>query len=144
MVRGEPTLPQLPNASFPFFFDIFLQMYFIFWVRWVFTVVHKLFASAHGLSLVPESWGFSAVVENRHQVTQASVVVVQRISCSAACGILVPWPGRGPVSPALAGGFLPTGPPGKSCKLSYQTGLLRWENFPLVSWSVGRKICPSK
>ena len=31
-----------------------------------------------------------------------------------ACGILVPPPGIGPTSPALEGGFLTTGPPGKS------------------------------
>ena len=30
-----------------------------------------------------------------------------------ACGILVPGPGIKPMSPALQGGFLTTGPPGK-------------------------------
>ena len=30
-----------------------------------------------------------------------------------ACGILVPQPGIKPMSPALGGGFLTTGPPGK-------------------------------
>ena len=33
---------------------------------------------------------------------------------SAACGILVPWPGFEPMSPALEGRFLCTGPPGMS------------------------------
>ena len=37
-----------------------------------------------------------------------------RFSCPVACGILVPQPGIEPVSPALEGGFLTTGPPGKS------------------------------
>ena len=32
-----------------------------------------------------------------------------------ACGILVPRPGTELVSPALEGGILTTGPPGKSC-----------------------------
>ena len=36
------------------------------------------------------------------------------LSCPVACGILVPQPGIKPVSPALEGGFLTTGPPGKS------------------------------
>ena len=36
------------------------------------------------------------------------------LSCSEACGILVPWPGIKPASPALQGRFLTTGPPGKS------------------------------
>ena len=42
-----------------------------------------------------------------------SVVVEHRLSCPEACGILVPRPGIEPVSPALAGKFLTTGPPGK-------------------------------
>ena len=33
---------------------------------------------------------------------------------ATACGILVLGPGIKPMSPALAGGFLTTGPPGKS------------------------------
>ena len=40
-----------------------------------------------------------------------SPVVVRGLSCSAACGILVPGPGIEPMSPALQGGFLTTGPP---------------------------------
>ena len=37
-----------------------------------------------------------------------------RLSCPMACGILVPGPGIKPLTLALAGGFLTTGPPGKS------------------------------
>ena len=36
------------------------------------------------------------------------------LSCSEACWILTPWPGIKPASPALGGGFLTTGPAGKS------------------------------
>ena len=43
-----------------------------------------------------------------------SAVAVHGLSCPAACGILVPRPGIEPASPALEGGFLTTGPPGKS------------------------------
>ena len=43
-----------------------------------------------------------------------SVVVACRLSCPVACGILVPLPGIEPMSPALQGRFLTTGPPGKS------------------------------
>ena len=42
------------------------------------------------------------------------LVAARGLSCPAACGILVPRPGIEPASPALAGGFLTTGPPGKS------------------------------
>ena len=39
------------------------------------------------------------------------------LSCSAACGNL-PGPGIEPVSPALAGRFPPTAPPGKPSKVA--------------------------
>ena len=39
--------------------------------------------------------------------------VVTALSCSAACGILVPQPSIKPMSPALQGGFLTTEPPEK-------------------------------
>ena len=41
------------------------------------------------------------------------------LSWSAACGILVPLPGFKPTYPALQGGFLTTGPPGKSLSLHF-------------------------
>ena len=40
--------------------------------------------------------------------------MVEELSCSAVCRILVPQPGIEPVSPALQGGSLTTGLPGKS------------------------------
>jgi len=43
-----------------------------------------------------------------------SLVVAWGFSCPKVCGILVPWPGIEPVSLALEGRFLTTGPPGKS------------------------------
>ena len=43
-----------------------------------------------------------------------SVVVACRLSCFMTCGILLPQPGIEPTFPALQGGFLTTGPPGKS------------------------------
>ena len=46
--------------------------------------------------------------------TRASLVVALELSCPGACGILALRPGIIPVSPALEGGFLTTGPPGMS------------------------------
>ena len=43
-----------------------------------------------------------------------SVVPAHRLSCSMACGILVPQPGMELASPVLQGGFLTPGSPGKS------------------------------
>ena len=48
-----------------------------------------------------------------------SVVAAHRLSCPAACGILVPQPGIELASPALEGGFLSTGPPGKSHQILF-------------------------
>ena len=51
----------------------------------------------------------------------ASVVMAHELSSCVAWALLLcgtwnlPGPGFEPVSPALAGGFLTTGPPGKSC-----------------------------
>ena len=56
----------------------------------------------------------SLVVERGLQRAQASLAGAHGLSYSGACGILVPRPGIKPVSPALQGGFLTTGPPGKS------------------------------
>ena len=42
-----------------------------------------------------------------------SVAAVHRLSCPEASGISVSWPGIEPMSPALVGRFLTTGPPGK-------------------------------
>ena len=50
-----------------------------------------------------------------------------RLSCPAACGILVPWPGIQPASPALQDRFLTTGPSGKSRHLLIKW--VRWSNL---------------
>ena len=55
-----------------------------------------------------------------------SVVVAHRLSCYTARGILVPGPGIEPVSPALQGGFLTTGPPGKSQHCTFVTYLFAY------------------
>ena len=46
----------------------------------------------------------------------ASLVVALRLGCISVYGILVPKPGIEPESPALEGGFLTTGPLGRSPK----------------------------
>ena len=48
------------------------------------------------------------------ELCTASVVPECGLTRSLACGILVPRPGIEPMSPALHGGFLTTGPPGRS------------------------------
>ena len=54
------------------------------------------------------------------------LVVVCRLSCSTAYRILVAQPGIEPVTPALQSGFLTTGPPGKSHRVTFLIGLVGW------------------
>ena len=57
---------------------------------------------------------FGGVVLGLYCSTWASLVAAHRLSCPAACRILVPCPGIEPASPALEGRFFTTAPPGKS------------------------------
>ena len=91
-----------------------------FWLRWV-------FLAAHGLSLIAVTGGCSSLQCAGFSCcgawvlgVWASVVVARGLSsCGAQASLLrgmwdLPQPGIEPVSPALAGGFLTTEPPGKS------------------------------
>ena len=89
----------------------------MFWLHWVFT-------AAYTLSLVVASGGYSLVVVLR------LLTVMRRHTGSRACGLQYFWwvgsevaahglscpeaSGIRHMSPALAGRFLTTGPPGKS------------------------------
>ena len=85
-LEGQPDgkRDEHPSASLISCVSTILSSFLFIWLHWVFV--------AHGLSLV----------------------VVHRLSCPKACGILVPQPGMEPASSALEGGFLTTGLPGKS------------------------------
>ena len=121
-------------------FFLFLKIYLFiyFWLCWV-------FVAARGLSLLAASGGYSSLrcaglslqwllllwsTGSRHM---GSVVVARGLSscgswalerrlssCGSQAQLLcstwdLPGPGLEPMSPALAGGFLTTVPPGKSC-----------------------------
>ena len=114
-----------------FFFNkfIYLFIYFYFWLRWV-------FVAAHGLSLVAASRVYSSLRcadfslrwllllqsmgSRRVSFSSCGSWALERrlSSCGARAQLLSGmWdlPGRGlePMSPALAGRFLTTAPPGK-------------------------------
>ena len=86
--------------------------------------VHFLLLDHCGMSsnLFPLALSFPSLKKKKlfwlHRVFIAactgSVIVAPGLSCIATCGILVPQPGTEPGSPALEGGFLATGPQGKS------------------------------
>ena len=91
-----PPLWPLPSQQLKKY--IFIPSFIYFWQRWVLVLAHELLAAVLG-----------------------SAAVVHSHSCPAACGILVPRPGIEPkhMSPALAGEFLTTGPPGKFLQTNF-------------------------
>ena len=121
------------SAKYYVYIFLICLFYFIqFWLRWVFVAVR-------GLSLVVVSGGYSSLrctgfscCRARALGTQASVVAARGLSscglraveyrlssCGAQAQLLcgmwdLPGPGLKPMSPALAGRFLTTAPPGKS------------------------------
>ena len=102
-----------PHAYFLLFPSLSLSFIFIY----VFLAVSGLGCSMRdllfwraGSSLWRE--GFSLVVPQAGPGVEA-----HGLHCPATCGILVPRPGIKPKCPALEGGFLTTGPPGKSLYL---------------------------
>ena len=81
----------------------FYNLYYLIWMLQVLVVTPR----HHVGSYTYAAW----TLQSWHA---DSGVAAPRLSCSAACGILVPWPGIEPVCPILQDGFLTIGPPGKS------------------------------
>ena len=126
-----------------------LKKLFYFWLHWIFIIEHKL-------SLVAMSGGYSSCgMWDSHcggffcweaQVLEClgSVVTAHGFCCPAACEI---FPDHGSNwFPALAGGFLTTGPLGKPKKLFLRTKLslclsVLWKSEPMLSgetqWTKG-------
>ena len=99
-----------------FFFN-FIYLFIYFWLYWVFVSVLGLFSSGgkRGPLFIavrgPLTIAASLVAEHRLQTHRLS-------SCGSRAQLLrgmwdLPRPGLKPVSPALAGGFSTTAPPGK-------------------------------
>ena len=112
-----------------FFFS--LSFWFIYLAALVLVVAHGIFH--HSVQIL---WLWHA----------CSVVGAQGPSCFEACGILVPWPGIEPTSPALQGGFLITRPPGMSLTffllpfnfiLEYSAWRIPWTEEPGELQSIG-------
>ena len=95
----------------------FLFLFFYFWPHWLSVAAHRLLVAALGLSLVAASRAYSPVAACGLQSVGSIVVVHNGLSCPISWRIPVPRPGIEPVSPALEGRFLTTGPPGKSLEL---------------------------
>ena len=76
---------------------LFFPLYLFIWLLLVLVTTHRIFPCS---MWAPECMG--------------SVVAACRLSCSGACGILVPQPGDQSFIPTLQGRFSTTGPPGMS------------------------------
>ena len=92
-------------------------MCFIFWPCWV-------FIAACRLSLILTGGGYSFIVVWRFLLAVASLWSTGFSSCGTAAQLLCDtWdfsrPGTEPVSLALQGRFLTTGPPGKPCLVTF-------------------------
>ena len=100
-----------------FQFLMFILFIIYFWLCWILVAAHGFLQLwCLGFSLqrwehrLQGTWA-SGIAAPRLQST-GSVFVEHEFSCSAACGIFPDQESN--LSPALAGGFLTTGPSGKS------------------------------
>ena len=92
---------------------LFFLIYFIFYLS-----AHWVFIAACSLSLAVESRGCPLVVVHSLLTVAASLIMEHGLwgrPAQLPCGLWdLPRPGIEPVSPALQGRFLTTGPPGKA------------------------------
>ena len=101
--------------------------FFVFWLLWVFIAVRRLslIAASRGYSMLRRA-GFSlwwllllwSTGSRCAGFSSCGSQVLELSSCGPWAWLLrgmwdLPGPGLEPVSPALAGGFLTTAPPGK-------------------------------
>ena len=122
----------IPQYIYIFMVFKFIYLFIHFWVCWV-------FVSVRGLSLVAASGGHSSswcaglslswplVVEHRLQTHRLS-------SCGSRAHLLrgmwdLHRPGLEPVSPALAGRFSTTAPPGKPLNIYFLNCCCKWSFF---------------
>ena len=93
---------------------LFAFFIFLFWLCWVFFAAWGLFAVVCKISPVAAQARGVSCCGARALEYVGSVVSACKLSCPMACGILIPPLEIELASPALEGGFLTTGPPGKS------------------------------
>ena len=106
------------------------------WARFVFFNIYLFGCIGSQLQHVGSFIGVHRLSSCRAQAPEhrGFIVVACGLSCSKACGILVPRLGIEPVSPALRSRFLTTGPPGspparETCFNSSASVVLHWDSF---------------
>ena len=120
--NASPDVQRTGVGAYSFFFFLnFIYLFIYFWLCWV-------FVSVRGLSLVAASGGHSFITVRGPLAIAASLVAEHRLqtrrlsNCGSRASLLrgtwdLPRPGLKPVSPALAGRFSTTAPPGKPWSL---------------------------
>ena len=95
--------------------NIPLLCLYSFFFKYLFIWLRRVVVAAHGIFIA------ASFVVACGLLSSCGVQALEctGLSCPMACGILFPRPGVNPASPALEGGFLTTGPPGKSCLCSF-------------------------
>ena len=112
-----------------FFFLLNVFLFLVILILFIYLWLCLVFVSVRGLSLVAASGGHSSsrcaglslswclLLRNTGSRRAGSAIVAHGPSYSAACGI---FPGLEPVSPALAGRFSTTAPPGKPSLIHFE------------------------
>ena len=107
LIEGYPDeFTKLQNLNFHTSADLSLFLFFF-----IYYWLHRVFFAVWGLSLDAASSGFSCCGAGALERRLSSCGTRAQLPCGMWD---LPGPGMGPVSPALVGGFLTTGPPGKS------------------------------
>ena len=104
----------------------FIFLYIYFWLLWVLVAAHRLFIA---WLLLLQSTG-SRLMDCKVWAQYSWPTGL--VACSIA--ILVLGPGIEPTSPAMAGGFFTTGPPGKSLPLHFKSSLVLLCRYTLLYW----------
>ena len=148
-------IKSLTHVFFPWISSICYSIYFFIWLCRVLVAACRIFVAVCGIfccgmwDLLLRHAGFRA-----HGLSSCgtwalehvgSVVAACGLSWPVECGILVPRPGIEPASPALEGGFLTTGPPGKSLFLYFFWNKVQRQSFlshlgDLIFWLDAQKI----
>ena len=104
---------------------VFIQLFFFYINIFIYLWLHWVFVAVRGLSLVAATRGYSSLRCAGFSLWWLLLLRSMGSRCAgfSSCGTWaqllrgmqdLPGPGFKPVSPALAGGFLTTAPPGKS------------------------------
>ena len=115
---------------------------YIFLPLWVFfpqeacgffkTFFLKILIYLAALGLGGGTWDLRYIMQDISLLHTGSAVVVCRISCPTACGILVPGPRVEPAPLVLQSKFLTTGPPEKSPHHSFDSGITPFSIFSSI------------